>query len=74
MLDRHIVCSWDRQRRRHTEQLQLKWEKRVAGRGWLSSEPWAERVWAVFTSLLCSLQADLLVRAGGLDEQVDWNW
>lgn len=47
---RDIVCSWeqdcpwDRQRRRDTEQLQLKWEKRVAGRGWLCSGPWADRV------------------------------
>lgn len=29
---------------------------------------------AAFTSLLCSPQTDLLARAGGLDEQVDWNW
>lgn len=33
-----------------------------------------DRAGAVLTRLLCSLQTDLLARAGGLDEPVDWNW
>lgn len=50
-------------------------KEKVAGKGWLlCSGPWADRAGAVFTSLLCCLQTDLLARAGGLDEQVDWNW
>lgn len=72
---RDIVCSWDRMvcGTGRGEEIQSNFR---SSRKRESSRKGAimDRAGAVLTSLLCSLQTDLLARAGGLDEPVDWNW